>query len=394
MSISNWVQKSLEQGSWIRRMFEEGVALKQQYGEENVFDLTLGNPIMDPPAEFYQELRKLVENPEPGMHRYMENAGYAQTRAAVAAQLSLESGINFTKDDIVMTCGAAGASNVVLKTILNPGDEVIIFAPYFAEFINYIENHGGVVKILPTDEQFFPNLDILETAINTKTRAVLINSPNNPSGAVYGDSFLSQLGEVLTRKENEYGKQICLINDAPYQKIVYDGIECPQIWPYYQHSIVVTSHSKDLALPGERIGYIAIHPGFDRRQEMVDGFIHCNRILGFVNAPALMQRVVRCLQTVTINIAEYQRKRDFLYDHLTEMGYSMIKPPGTIYMFPKSPMADDVTFVNELQQWRVLTVPGSGFGSPGYFRISFAVEDWTLEGSLAGFRKVAQKLGL
>jgi len=191
MLISDWVQKSLEKGSWIRRMFEEGVALKQQYGEENVFDLALGNPFMDPPAEFYQELKRLVENPQPGMHRYMPNAGYPETRKAVADQLTLETGINFSIDDIVMTCGAAGASNVVLKTIINPGDEVIIFSPYFVEFINYIENHDGIARILPTDEQFIPKLDVLEDAISSKTKAILINSPNNPSGAVYSDDFIS-----------------------------------------------------------------------------------------------------------------------------------------------------------------------------------------------------------
>ena len=267
MLISDWVQRSLEKGSWIRRMFEEGVALKQQYGEENVFDLALGNPVIDPPAEFYQELKKLTENPQPGMHRYMPNAGYPETRAAVAAQLTMETGLNFTQDDIVMTCGAAGASNVVLKTIINPGDEVIIFSPYFVEFINYIENHDGTARILPTDENFIPKIDIIKAAISNKTKAILINSPNNPSGAVYSADFFSQLGKLLVEKENEYGQFIYLIDDAPYYKIIYDGKECPQIWPHHRHSIVVSSHSKDLALPGERIGYIAIHPDCSHRDE-------------------------------------------------------------------------------------------------------------------------------
>ncbi len=394
MSISDSVKKGMEQGSWIRRMFEEGSVLRQQYGEENVFDLSLGNPIMEPPAEVHQELRRLAENPLRGMHRYMENAGYPETRAAVAAQLSLDSGIKFTMDDIVMTCGAAGALNVVLKTILNQGDEVIIFTPYFAEYINYIANHNGINRILPTDEQFVPRLDVLEANINARTRAVLINSPNNPSGAVYSEDFVHQLGELLGRKADKYGATIFLINDEPYRKIVYDGWICPHIWHHYQNSIVVTSHSKDLALPGERIGYIAIHPDCNERKTLVDGFIYCNRILGYVNAPALMQHIVRCLQSVTIPVAEYQRKRDFLYDHLTEMGYSRVKPQGTFYMFPESPVDDDVAFVRELQKWRVLTVPGRGFGSPGYFRISYCVDDRTLEGALDGFRKAAQKYRL
>ncbi len=394
MSIADRVQKGMEHESWTRRMYGEAAILKQQYGEESVFDLSLGNPVMEPPAEFYRELRKLAENPIPGMHRYMENAGYAETRAAVAEQLSLEAGINFTKDDIIMTVGAAGALNAVLKTILNQEDEVIIFAPYFWEHVNYIENHGGIARVLPTDKQFIPRLDVLETAIGDRTRAVLINYPNNPTGVVYSEGFMHQLGELLNNKGNKYGKQIFLINDEPYRKIVYDGLKCPQVWPHYQQSIIVTSHSKDLALPGERIGYIAVHPGLNQRKELVDGFIHCNRILGYVNAPALMQHIVRHLQGVTVSIAEYQRKRDFLYEHLTDMGYSIVKPQGAFYMFPKSPLEDDVAFVRELQEWRVIIVPGSGFDGPGYFRISYCVDDRTLEGSLAGFRKVAQKFKL
>lgn len=394
MSISERVQKSMVQGSWIRKMFEVGASLKQQYGEENVFDLTLGNPVMEPPTEFHRELRRLVENPLPGMHRYMQNAGYTETRAAVAAQLALETGVEFTMGDIIMTCGAAGALNVVLKTILNPGDEVVIFAPFFAEYINYIDNHGGVTRVLPTDEQFIPKLDVLETAIGVKTKAVIVNSPNNPSGAVYSENFIHQLGELLSKKETQYGTLIFLISDEAYRKIIYDGQNYPFVWSHHQQSIVVTSHSKDLALPGERIGYIAVHPSCSQREELVDGFIHCNRILGYVNAPALMQHVVRGLQSVTVPVVEYQRKRDFLHSCLSAMGYSLMKPQGAFYMFPKSPLEDDVAFVRELQQWLVLTVPGRGFGSPGYFRVSYCVDDRTLEGSLAGFRKVAQKFNL
>jgi len=394
MPISDRVQKSMEQGSWIRRMFEEGTRLKQQYGEENVFDLTLGNPVMEPPPEFHQELKRLTENPLPGMHRYMENAGYAETRKAVAEQLSLDASISFSADNIIMTCGAAGALNVVLKTLLNKEDEVIIFAPYFAEFINYIENHDGRAVVLPTDEHFIPRLDVLESAIGARTRAVLINSPNNPSGAVYSDDFLHRLGELISSKTNKYGNHIFLINDEAYSNLVYDGQKCPEVWHHYQQSIIVTSHSKDLSLPGERIGYIAVHPSLNQYKGLVDGLIHCNRILGFVNAPALMQQVVRHLQAVSVSIAEYQRKRDFLYSNLTGMGYSIVKPQGAFYMFPKSPLEDDVAFVRELHQRRVLTVPGSGFGSPGYFRLSYCTDDRTIEGSLAVFQEVARKYNL
>ena len=395
MSISDRVRRGMAAGSWIRRMFEEGTALKRRYGKENVFDLSLGNPVMEPPPEFDQQLRRLADNPVPGMHRYMENAGYPETRLAVAAQLSLETGLKFTADEIIMTCGAAGALNVVLATILDPGDEVIIFAPYFAEYIHYISNHNGVARVLPTDEQFLPRLDALEAAIGAKTRAVIINSPNNPSGSVYDEELIHRLGRVLAGKEAEYGTQLFLISDEAYRRIIYDGLKCPQVWSHYGQSITVTSHSKDLALPGERIGYIAIHPGCRQRQELVDGFIFCNRTLGFVNAPALMQHVVRYLQQVTVPVGEYQKKRDFLYRHLTAMGYSVVEPRGAFYMFPRSPVADDVAFIRKLLEWRVLAVPGSGFGSPGYFRISYCVDDRTLEGSLAGFQKAAKdfKLG-
>jgi aspartate aminotransferase len=381
----------MEEGSWIRRMFEEGSSLKQRYGEENVFDLSLGNPVMEPPPAFARELKKLAESPMPGMHRYMGNDGYPETRAAVAAQLSLETDIKFTMNDIVMTCGAAGALNVVLKTILNPGDEVIVFAPYFMEYDNYIDNHGGITRVLPTSDQFIPRVDALEAAITAKTRAVIINSPNNPSGAVYSADLIQQLGNLLGKKESQCGTQIFLISDEAYRKIIYDGLTYPPIFHRHLHSIAVTSHSKDLALPGERIGYIAVHPECSHHEELMAGLVFCNRVLGYVNAPALMQHAVRNLQHVTVSVTEYQKKRDFLHGHLAEMGYLVMKPQGAFYMFPRSPLEDDVAFVKELQKWHVLAVPGRGFGLPGYFRVSYCVHDRTLEGSLAGFRKAAQK---
>jgi aspartate aminotransferase len=375
-------------------MFEEGIELKQKYGQENVFDLSLGNPVMEPPAEVHRELQKLAENPVPGMHRDMENAGYIEPRQAVADYLSKESGLKFTIDDIVMTCGAAGALNDVLKTVLDYEDEVILFAPFFPEYVSYTENHYGINRIVPSDEKFVPRLEALETAINPRTRAVLLNSPNNHSGAVYDGEFFRQLGDLLRKKEAEFGIQILLINDEPYRKIVYDGQVCPQIWEYYQDSVVATSHSKDLALPGERIGYLAIHPECAYKAELMNGFIYCNRILGYINAPAIMQHAVRQLLDVSVPVSEYQRKRDFLYDNLTGMGYSIVKPQGTFYMYPATPVDDDVAFVKELQEERVLTVPGRGFGTPGYIRISFCVEDKTLELSLVGFRKIARKYRL
>jgi len=384
----------MSSGSWIRRMFEEGAILKKQYGEENIFDLSLGNPIMEPPAEFFRELKEIAEHPTPGMHRYMSNAGYAETRNAVAEQLARETGIKFTGKDIIMTHGAAGALNVVLKTILNHGDELIIFAPYFAEYVHYVDNHYGVSRILSTDEQFAPRVDELEQSINKKTRAVLINSPNNPSGAVYSEERLRAIGDVLRKKETELGTHILLISDEAYRKLIYDGLEYPFPVHHHQNSIITTSHSKDLALPGERIGYIAVHPECHEQEELVNGFIHVNRTLGFVNASALMQHIVRHLQGITVSIDEYQRKRDFIYDNLSAMGYSMDKPQGAFYLFPKAPLEDDVEFVRELQKLKVLTVPGRGFGTPGYFRIAYCVEDAVLEGSLDGLREAARKFGL
>ena len=394
MYVSEKIKKNTTKGSVIRKMFDEGLALKQRYGENNVFDLSLGNPVMEPPAEFIRELKELAEHPPAGMHRYMENAGYRETRAAVADYLAEETGLNFAMKDIIMTCGAAGALNVVLKTILNQGEEVILFAPYFVEYANYIANHGGVSVVLQTDEQFMPRLDVLEDTISPKTKAVLINSPNNPSGVVYNQDFLHRLGELLRKKEAQYGTGTFLISDEAYCKIIYDGLKYPSPLHHYQQTIIVNSHSKDLALPGERIGYIAVHPECSEHQELMNGFVFCNRTLGFINAPALLQHLVGRLQRVTVSIAEYQQKRDFLYDRLVKMGYSVTKPQGAFYLFPKSPLEDEVAFVRELAQWKVLTVPGSGFGTPGYFRIAYCVEDRTLEGSLEGFRKVAEKFKL
>ncbi|OGO38700.1 MAG: aspartate aminotransferase [Chloroflexi bacterium RBG_16_57_8] len=394
MSIAPRIKTAMAQGSWVRRMFEEGIALKQKYGAANVFDLSLGNPTMEPPAEFREELKRLANNPIPGMHRYMENAGYAETRAAVAKQLASETGLSFAADDIIMSNGAAGALNVVLKTVLNPGDEVIIFSPFFVEYVNYVDNQNGVNKIVPTGEGFLPSPALLESAITARTRAIIINSPHNPTGVVYSEQCLHSLGEVVRKKEAEFGTEIYLVSDEAYRKVIYDGLEFPQVLPHHPRTVVLTSHSKDLALPGERIGYIAVHPDMPGKREMVDGLIYCNRTLGFVNAPALMQHVMRRLQGVTVAIAEYQRKRDLLYGALTEMGYSMVKPQGAFYLFPKSPIDDEVAFVRELQELLVLAVPGRGFGLPGYFRVSYCVDDRTIEGSLDGFRKMAQKYGL
>ena len=321
------------------------------------------------------------------MHRYMPNAGYPDARAAVAAGLARETGMPIEGRHVVLTCGAGGALNVIMKTLLDPGDEVVIFAPYFVEYMFYADNHGGTCRVAPTDESWLPDLDALASAITPKTGIVLVNSPNNPTGVVYSAEVLADIGEVIRAKEAEFGTEITLVSDEPYRKLLFYGAEYPQIFPHHPRSIVATSHSKDLALPGERIGMIAVSPEYPDGEEVVDGLTFCNRTLGFVNAPALMQHIVARLQGVTVDVGEYEARCNLLYSALTDIGYSVVRPAGAFYMFPRSPIEDDVAFVDRLKEHRVLVVPGTGFGTPGHFRISFCVTEATLQGSLAGFRE-------
>jgi len=395
MAIASKVQACIEGASWIRRMFEEGGRLRQQFGDENVYDFTLGNPNIDPPAKFYAELQDLANAPRPGIHRYMSNAGYDETRAAVASMLALASGLPVGGSHVVMTCGASGALNVVLKTILNPGEEVIILTPHFVEYKFYIDNHGGVPREVWTDRETFQlDLPAIEAAITDKTRAIIINTPNNPTGVIYPAESLRRLGEMVERKERELERQIYVISDEPYARISYDGHAVPNIFPHVTNSIVVTSHSKDLALPGERIGYLAANPSMTHADLFLEGAIFCNRTLGFVNAPALMQRLVAKLQHESVDIDAYQQKRDILYDNLTRMGFSMVKPDGAFYLFPKSPLADDVAFVRAAQRHNLLLVPGAGFGAPGYFRVAYCVDMGMIERSLPAWQALAVETGL
>lgn len=387
MPVSNKIKNFMEQGSWIRKMFEEGISLKREFGEENVFDLSLGNPVIDPPQEFFSKLKSIADNPISGMHRYMPNAGLLETREAVAGQLTDETMIAFTANEIIMTCGAGGALNVVMKTLMDPGDEFVIFAPFFVEYHFYADNHGGSCKVVPPDRNFLPDLDAFRDAVTPKTRGVLINSPNNPTGVLYSSEVLSNLCEIIREKEEEYGTKIYLVSDEPYRRLIFDNLKYPHIFDHHVRSIVATSHSKDLALPGERIGYIAIHPDCPDKQEIIDGMVFCNRTLGFVNAPALAQHLVTSLQSVTVDVGLYERKRNFLYSKLTDMGYSVVRPQGAFYMFPKAPIDDDVEFVDKLKEERVLAVPGTGFGLPGYFRLSYCLKDETIEGALPGLSK-------
>ncbi|GAB4272419.1 pyridoxal phosphate-dependent aminotransferase [Thermincola ferriacetica] len=394
MGISNKIEENLKRASWIRAMFEEGERLRKIYGPEKVYDFTLGNPDVEPPAVFKEELKRLADNPIPGMHRYMSNAGYPEVRKAVADVLAEESGLPVNENHVVMTVGAGGALNVVLKTLLNPGDEVIILSPYFVEYKFYVDNHGGVCKEVPTLENFQIDTEAIAQAVTAKTKAIIINSPNNPTGVIYPAESLSALDQVLSAKEEELGIDIYVISDEPYAKICYDGIKVPNVFKYIRKSIIVTSHSKDLALPGERIGYLAVSPKVPKVDLVMEGMTFANRILGFVNAPALMQRLVTKLQRERVDIADYEEKRNILYENLTALGFEMVKPQGAFYLFPKSPIPDDIAFIKAAQKHNILLVPGSGFGKPGYFRISYCIDKQIILNSLPAFKQLAAEFSL
>ncbi len=395
MAIAMKIAGQISKSSWIRRMFEEGERLRQEFGAENVHDFTLGNPDVEPPSAFRRELLALAQHPLPGMHRYMNNAGYVETRAAVAAKLAKDSGLNVSADHVIMTCGAGGALNVVLKTILNPGEEVVILAPYFVEYKFYIDNHGGVPVEAWTDRETFQlDIDAIQRALTSRTRAIIICSPNNPTGVIYSEESLRRLGEVLKEIYSRTGHLIYVISDEPYARIAFDGKHVPNIFPLVESSVVVTSHSKDLALPGERIGYLTANPRMATVMQFMEGAVFSNRVLGFVNAPALMQRLVAKLQDESVDIADYQAKRDLLVKELTAMGFSMVKPDGAFYLFPKSPLADDVEFVKLAQKHHILLVPGAGFGAPGFFRIAYCVDIKVIERSLPAWRALAKEVGL
>ena len=372
-------------------MFEAGSRLKAKYGAENVFDFSLGNPNLKPPEGFKNSLAKLVTSSVDPDHAYMPNAGYPHVCRAVADYLAAEQGVNIREKDVIMTCGAAGALNVIFKAILDPGDEIITPIPCFVEYKFYAENHGGTLKTVKTKPDFSLDIDKIDSAITKKTKAVLLNSPNNPTGCVYDAKSLDALGELLKIKSKKLDRTIYLVSDEPYRKIVYDGLEVPSIFSSYNESIVATSYSKDLSIPGERIGYLAVNPEAMFNERLIQGMILANRILGFVNAPALMQRVVASIQGKGVDISAYAGKRELVCSGLADCGYEFLKPDGAFYLFPKTPVPDDVEFVQALQKEMILVVPGSGFGGPGHFRIAFCVDDKTIINSMPGFRRTMEK---
>jgi aspartate aminotransferase len=373
MTIAKKIEATLSESSWIRKMFEEGARLRAEHGVANVYDFSLGNPNLKPPKNFRDSLIDIANSSVEGNHAYMPNVGFPYVRKSVAAYVSVEQQAEVSEKEIIMTCGAAGALNVILKTILDPGDEVITPSPYFVEYRFYADNHGGILKTVPTKPDFSLDINAISSAINNKTKAVLINSPNNPTGQIYSKESLIELG-----------------TDEPYRKIVYDGITVPSIFNCYRESIIATSYSKDISIPGERIGYIAVNPEAVFKENLISGIALANRILGFVNAPALMQRIIASIQGASVDISEYQRKRDILCNNLAECGYEFIRPSGAFYLFPKSPVPDDVKFVKALQDELILVVPGSGFGCPGHFRIAFCVDDNIIINSIPGFKRAIQ----
>jgi aspartate aminotransferase len=391
MAVSEKMRHFAEKSSWIRKMFEEGAKLKAEFGAENVYDFSLGNPDLPPPPQFNEIILEVARDNRPGVHAYMPNGGYPWVREAVAARMSAEQEVQVDQGDMLMTCGAAGALNVVLKSLLNPAEEVILLAPYFVEYNFYVDNHGGVAKIVNTDDQFNLDLSAIEEAINERTKAIIINSPNNPTGQIYPQEDLMALGKLLEEAGNRFGTTIYIIADEPYRKIVFKGHSVPSIFKTSKNSLVLSSYSKDLSLPGERIGYLAVHPEMDDKMSLLDAMTLANRILGFVNAPAMMQRVVAELQNVTVDNSIYEKRRDVFCDILDSAGFSFFHPKGALYLFPKTPIEDDVLFCSYLQEEQILAVPGRGFGAPGYIRLAFCTDEKVIKGSAEGFARAYSK---
>jgi aspartate aminotransferase len=390
MSVSQKIKESMERASWIRRMFEEGAELKARLGADQVFDFTLGNPDLEPPSRFKEALVDAARDPSPGLHAYMLNAGLLQTRQALAGHLSSMYQRDFGPQDLVLTCGAAGALNVILKALLDPGDEVVIFAPNFPEYHFYADNHGGAAHVVETDESFQLDLEALNAALSPRTKVVLINSPNNPTGQVYPAPALMEMGHLLKQQGHRVGREIYLVADEPYSRILYDGLELPNIFAVYPNTILATSFSKDLSIPGERLGLVAVSPQAAHREELLAGLILTNRILGFVNAPALMQRVVAKVPGLCVDVTPYARRRDRLGQVLSDAGYRFLKPQGAFYFFPEAPGGDDLAFVSRLKEENILAVPGRGFGRAAYFRLAFCVPETVIERAAPGFIRAAK----
>ncbi len=384
----------VKNSSAIRAMFEEGKKLAAVYGAENVYDFSLGNPNVPAPEKVRKEaVRMLAEDDPVVLHGYMNNSGYEEVREKISNFLNKTYGTNFRKENILMTVGAAGGLNVILKTLLNPGDEVIVFAPYFGEYRSYAANYGGVlVEVPPNTTDFQPDLVSFEKLISPKTKAVIVNTPNNPTGVIYSEKTIRAMADIMRSKQQEYGTDICLISDEPYRELAYDGAEVPYLTKYYENTVVGYSFSKSLSLPGERIGYLVIPDEMKDSGDVIAAANVANRILGFVNAPSLFQKVVaECLEEKT-DLEYYNRNRKTLYHGLTEVGYECVRPEGAFYLFVKSPVEDEKVFCEAAKKHRILIVPGNSFGCPGYVRIAYCVSYETIVNALPGFREVIREL--
>lgn len=391
--ISEKMVSLVENSSVIRQMFEEGKRLSKIYGADKVYDFSLGNPSVIPPKEVKEAIIEILSNEnENFVHGYMNNSGYEDVRSDIATSINKKFGTELNESNILMTVGAAGGINVIFKTLLNPMDEIIVFAPFFSEYRNYVDNfNGNLVIVSPNTETFQPNLVEFEEKITEKTKAVIVNSPNNPTGVVYSEETIIQLTEILLKKEKEFNTSIYLISDEPYRELVYDNITVPYLTKYYHNTIVAYSYSKSLSLPGERIGYLVMPKELDDSEQIIAAANVANRILGFVNAPSLIQRIIpKCLD-LKIDVEIYNRNRELLYNSLTEYGYECIKPEGAFYLFVKALEEDEKNFVKEAKEYNILIVPGSSFGCPGYCRIAYCVDYSVIEGSLEGFKQLALK---
>ena len=384
MSVSRAVAEQLERASWIRRMFEIGIQLRKERGPENVFDFSLGNPEVEPPEAVIAALSQVVAENRPHSHGYMPNAGFPEVRASVARMLAARTSIPFSAEDVIMTNGAAGAINVVLKSILDAGDEVILLNPYFPEYRFYVENHGGRVVTAETDEHFHPDIKRIAAAITPRTKALILNSPNNPTGALYPAGALRELNRLIR-------EPLLVISDEPYRPLVYDGAAAPETLNLISRSVVAWSWSKAMAISGERIGYLAIPPHLAEAAALRNACTFANRILGYINAPAIWQLAVARAPEATVDVSLYQAKRDRLCNALNAMGYEAPRPQGAYYVFPKTPIADDVAFIRLLQTEGILAVPGSGFGRAGYMRLSLTIDAKALEQSLPGFERAIRR---
>ncbi len=392
MPVARGISEAMQAGSWIRRMFERGRELKARLGPDAVFDLSLGNPLLEPPAAFRRALAEIAAEPPAGWHRYMTNAGFPEVREAIAGYLGRKGLLRTTGDHVVMCCGAGGGLNVVLKALLDPGDEVVILAPFFPEYHPYVANHGGRGVVAQTDAVFLPDLAEIERHLTPRTKAVLLNSPNNPTGRVYPRALLRSLADLLERHGRACGRPVYLISDEPYREIVYGDAVAPSMAALYPHTIQVYSWSKSLSVPGERIGYIAVNPETPEARSLVDGMIFSTRVLGFINAPATMQRVAARLLDVSVDVAPYRAKRDRIVAALQAAGYELVVPEAAFYVFPKSPIPDDVAFCEKALEEMVLVVPGTGFGRAGHFRLAYCTDDHTIDEGLRRLGKVAERL--